>query len=105
MQCRLCQYSNLVSGQSLASHNAKEGRVPNEIGGCSMLTLTGKVKYVAFEQNPTFGVCTKLPVASNVYSAASYEDNYVTRKTRSCSCIFVPTAVSAESVSFAHFPS
>ena len=39
-----------------------------------MLTLTGKVKYVAFEQNPTFGVCTKLPVASNVYSATSYED-------------------------------
>ena len=39
-----------------------------------MLTLTGKVKYVAFEQNPTFGVCTELPVASDVYSAASYED-------------------------------
>ena len=40
-----------------------------------MLTLTGKVKYVGFEQIPTFGVCsTKLPVASNVYSAAFYED-------------------------------
>ena len=36
--------------------------------------MTGKLKYVAFEQNPTFGVCTELPVASDVYSVASYED-------------------------------
>ena len=71
-----------------------------------MLTLTGKVKYVAFEQNPIFGVPGCLwRVMFILQRRMKISPNYVTRKTRSCSCIFVPTAVSAESVSFAHFPS
>ena len=60
MQCRRCQYSNLVSGHSLGSHmlNALIDR-QSEI--CSIWTKS-------------FIWCTKLPLASNVYSAASYED-------------------------------